>query len=280
MKKQLVLMLILIGLASPSMAQELPQPSPYAEVHQRVGLTDMVVTYSRPHMRDRVIFGDLVPYNEVWRAGANMATTLEISAKTMIGDTEVEAGKYGIFITPSEKTWKVMFNKVWDTGGTGDYDAANDVATVEVEVQQTPAPIQSYTIWFANVNEDKAHLVFMWENSMVAVPLNSPSADLAKANIEAKMEEMKGAFRTYNNIARYNLEHGENANALEMAKKSVEMDERFWNVKVLSEAYAANGDKKMAIKTAERSLELSKEADYKPYIKMNEENIAKWKAEK
>ena len=273
-------MLILIGLASPSMAQELPQPSPYAEVHQRVGLTDMVVTYSRPHMRDRVIFGDLVPYNEVWRAGANMATTLEISAKTMIGDTEVEAGKYGIFITPSEKTWKVMFNKVWDTGGTGDYDAANDVATVEVEVQQTPAPIQSYTIWFANVNEDKAHLVFMWENSMVAVPLNSPSADLAKANIEAKMEEMKGAFRTYNNIARYNLEHGENANALEMAKKSVEMDERFWNVKVLSEAYAANGDMKMAIKTAERSLELSKEADYKPYIKMNEENIAKWKAEK
>jgi tetratricopeptide (TPR) repeat protein len=114
----------------------------------------------------------------------------------------------------------------------------------------------------------------------VKVAINAPSEEMANANIEAKLDELTNVYSSYNTIARYYLSVGNNADALKYSKMSVESAEKFWNVKVLSEAYAANGDYKKAVETAEKSLKLSQEAEYDPYIKMNTENIAKWKAMK
>ena len=281
-KMKLLFSLILLTLVnlSYSSAQELPVPSSSAEVHQRVGLTDFVVNYSRPNVNDREIFGSLVPYGKVWRAGANMATTIEFTSIVEFNGTKVEPGKYSIFITPEADSWRIVLNTVWNTSGTGDYDAANDVATLTAKVQKNAHKTESWTIGFDAVKGDNAVLYFDWAGVRVDVAIVAPSSELAVANINAKLAEMSNVFGTYNAIARYYLETGNNADALKYAQMSVNADAKFYNVKVLSEAYAANGDYKMAIETAEKSLKMSQEAEYQPYIDMNTANIAKWKAMK
>lgn len=281
-KMKLIFSLLLFTLVklSYSSAQELPVPSSSAEVHQRVGLTDFVINYSRPNVNDREIFGSLVPYGKVWRAGANMATTIEFTSVVEFNGTKVEPGKYSIFITPEADSWRIVLNTVWNTSGTGDYDAANDVATLTAKVQKDEHKCESWTIGFDAVKGDNAILYFDWAGVRTEVAIVAPSSELAIANINAKLAEMSNVFGTYNAIARYYLETGNNADALKYAKMSVDADAKFYNVKVLSEAYAANGDYKMAIETAEKSLKMSQEAEYQPYIDMNTANIAKWKAMK
>jgi hypothetical protein len=281
-KLQSLLFILLINLVSFNYldAQELPVPSSKGELEQRVGLTDFTISYSRPNMNGRVIFGDLVPYGKVWRAGANMATTIEFNSIVDFAGTKVEPGKYSIFISPEADNWKISLNTVWNTSGTGDYDPANNVASITAKVLKASPEVETWTIGFDAVKEDNAFLTFRWADVLVKVAINAPSKELANANIEATLAELNDVYGTYNNIARYYLSTGNNADALKYAEMSAASAEKFWNVKVLSEAYAANGQYKKAIEAAEKSLKLSQEADYQPYIKMNTENIAKWKAMK
>lgn len=281
-KTQSLLLVLLMSIVSLTAldAQELPVPSSKGEVHQRVGLTDFTINYSRPNVKEREIFGDLLAYGKVWRAGANMATTIEFTSDVVFGETEVEAGKYSIFITPNVDTWTIALNSVWNTSGTGDYDVANNVATMEAKVMKVAHNTESWTIGFDAILGDNANLYFNWADVMVKVMITAPSKDLANANIEEKLDEMNNVYSSYNNIARYYLGEGNNVDALKYARLSVENEEKFWNVKVLSEAFAANGDYKSAIETAETSLKLSQEAEYQPYIDMNTENIVKWKNKK
>ncbi|MFP5471908.1 MAG: DUF2911 domain-containing protein, partial [Bacteroidia bacterium] len=141
-------------------AQELPKVSPKAKVEQRVGLTDVSITYHRPSVKERVIFGDVVPYNEVWRAGANEATIITFSddveiviskeqnfgpkplrpgmenPKTKPQTNEVihnlKSGNYALFITPTDSIWKVHFNSATDSWGSSGYKPENDVLVIEV----------------------------------------------------------------------------------------------------------------------------------------------------
>ena len=280
MKKQLSLLSILLftlsGLTSVS-AQELPQPSSAAEVHQRVGLTDFTLIYSRPNIKGRTIFGDLVPYSEIWRAGANAATSIEFTSDIELNGNKVTAGKYAIYITPEKDSWTIVLNTNWETWGVNGYDEANNVVSFKSKVMTTENSVESFTIGFNSILGDNAVLSFTWANVNVNVDVVAPSKEQSMANINEKLEELEGAYGTYNSIARFYLDNEDKENALKYALLSVESAEKFWNVKVLSEAYAANGDYKNAIKTAEKSLEMSEKAEYKPYIKMNTENLAKWK---
>jgi hypothetical protein len=108
-------LLILGGLS----AQEMPAPSPAAMVMQRVGLTDITIEYSRPGVKSRMIFGDLVPYNKLWRTGANKATLIKLSTDAKINGQEIKAGSYSIFTIPGEEEWVVIFNKDTELWGTG-----------------------------------------------------------------------------------------------------------------------------------------------------------------
>ncbi len=280
MKKQLTLLSILLfsfsGLSNLS-AQELPQPSSAAEIHQRVGLTDFTLIYSRPNVKGRAIFGDLVPFSDVWRAGANAATSIEFNSDIELNGNKVSAGKYAIYITPEKDSWTIVLNTNWDTWGANGYDEANNVASFTASVNTTDNMTETFTIGFNSVLADNAVLSFTWANVNVNVDLVASSTEQAMANINEKLEELDGAFGTYNSIAKFYLENEDKENALKYSLMSVESKEKFWNVKTLSEAYAANGDFKNAIKTAEKSLEMSEAAEYKPYIKMNKENLAKWK---
>ncbi|MFT6166349.1 MAG: hypothetical protein ACJAV5_001182 [Vicingaceae bacterium] len=258
-------------------AQELPQPSPYAEVMQRVGLTDITVKYSRPGVKDRVIFGELEPFGSVWRTGANSATKIVLSTDAKIGGKEVKAGTYSIMSTPmKEGSWKVAINTDLDVQ-EGSYKAENNVAELDVEVIETTDKVESMTFWFANVNPGSMDLMFAWENTSWSIPIEVDFKAMASKNIEEAIEETKSAFRVYNSSARYNFDNDLDLNkALEWSKKSVEMNATFWNVYTLSLIQNKLEMKKEALATAKKSLELSNKAEYQPYIKMNTDNIAKW----
>lgn len=256
-------------------SQDVPVPSPYSEVMQRIGLTDVKIEYSRPGVKDRQIFGGLEAYGEVWRTGANAATKITFSTEANIGGQEIKPGTYSIMSVPGQESWEVMLNsntKVTESS----YNADLNVVSFQVEAEKSEMT-ETMEFTFQNVTKTSADLVFKWENVSWTVKIKVESQKLAKQNIEKAIKDLDNAYDVYYTSAKYYLDEKiDNNKALEWAKKSVEIQEKFWNVYTLSLCYEAVGDKKMAIKTAEKSLALSKEANYAPYIKRNEDNIAKW----
>lgn len=263
-------------------AQELPRPSQKQSLTQRIGLTDITIEYSRPNAKGREIFGGLVPYDKIWRTGANEATTIEFDDYVTIQGQTVPPGKYAVFTKPmSEGVWEVMFNSDWDQWGTGKYDPNKDLLKVTAQVRQMNDYTETFTINFDNVLGDQAILYLNWANTRVELTVEVNSKSKALENIQKKIKEMENTFGAYNTIASYYLrENIDPGKALEYAKLSVNMQETYWNLKTLSEAYAANGMYKDAIETAEKSLQLAKDAGSTSYIKADEENIAKWKSMK
>lgn len=275
MKKLKLFAIALIAYAGTLNAQDLPAPSPYAEVMQRVGLTDIELSYSRPGVKERTIFGGLEAYGEVWRTGANAATKITFSTPAKVGGVEVEKGTYSIFTIPGEKEWKLMLNS--NTSATeNSYNAEENVAEVSMMGMESDMT-ETMLFYFDNVKNESASLVFEWEKVKWEVKIEVESQKAAVENIKREIAAVENAYGLYNSSARYYLDAGLGAQqALEWAKKSVSISAKFWNVYTLSLAYEAMGDKKMAIESAKKSKKLAEEANYAPYVKMNEENIAKW----
>ncbi|MCB0802925.1 MAG: DUF2911 domain-containing protein [Flavobacteriales bacterium] len=275
MKKLKLLTLALLAFMITATAQDLPKPSPFADVLQRVGLTDIKIEYSRPGVKERKIFGDLLPFDKIWRTGANAATTVSFSTDVDFGGVNVKAGTYSVFTIPGEGEWKMMLNT--DLGASeGSYKAENTVA--EVTAKSLESNFRETMIFlFDNVKDESADLILEWEKTRIVVPIKVAAKEEAVKNIEAKINELENAYGVYNSSAKYYLDAGLDLDkALDWSKKSVAIKSVFWNVYTLSLIYEAKGDKKMAIATAKKSLELSEKANYAPYIKMNKENIAKW----
>ncbi len=253
-------------------AQTFPQPSPLAKVYQVVGLTEMEIVYSSPAVRERVIFGGLLPFNELWRTGANSATTLSASGDMRIGDKEIEAGKYSIFTIPGEREITFILNSD-ASASSGSYDEKLDVVRVKVPFIETKPMMERLQFSFENTMPSGTEIVFKWADRTFSVPVKVMTEKMVVINFKAKQQEYEGEFALYNEAANYYLEMGNNEQALEMAKKSTDMSKKFWNTHTLAKAYVANGDKKNAKVAAQESLKLSKDADYKHYINLNEKLI-------
>jgi len=276
MKKSILVLAFAIATLFSS-AQYFPAPSPLAREYQMVGLTEMEVEYSRPGVKDREIFGELVPFDKLWRTGANSASKITFSNEVNFGGTEVEAGTYAIFTIPMQDKIMVMLNSNADQGGTGNYDESLNVATTEVPFKKSSEKVERMRFSFENVQDDKVDLVFNWSNMMFAVPISVNTADHVVESMDGKMKEIDGLYGFYEDAASYYLANGSPEKALEFAKKSTDIKEVFWNMHTLAKAYKANDDMKMAKQTAMKSLEMSKAAEYEPYIKMNEKMIAEMK---
>lgn len=260
-------------------AQDLPLPSPKAEVSQNIGLTEISVVYHRPGVKDRTVFGDLVPYGKVWRTGANKATAITFNTPVKIGGELIAAGSYSIFTVPGKKEWKVMLNKETELWGAGKYDEGKNVAEFSVKAEKVQHT-ENFLIWFDAVTSGQGVLKLAWEKTGISIPLEVEYLEPSVENIKSEIEKLSSVFRVYNNAASFYLDNNLNPEkALEYAKLSVENEKRFWNVKTLAEAYAANGNFEKAIETAEESKRLSEEANYAPYVKANEKSIEKWKKE-
>jgi len=276
--KKVVLIVAFIASTMITSAQYFPQPSPLAREFQTVGLTEMEIEYSRPGVKDREIFGELVPYDKLWRTGANRATKITFSNDVMFNGESVEAGSYAVFTIPKENEVMIMLNSNTNQGGTGQYDENLNVATTTVPFKKSSQKIERMRFSFENMEDDMVDLVFEWDNRMFSVPISVDTEAHAQANLDEKMAEINGLYGFYEDAASYYLANDKDPQqALEWAQKSVEIKEVFWNTHTLAKAYMAVGDKKKAKEVAERSLALSKEAEYQPYVERNEKLLAEMK---
>jgi len=277
--KKLFLFVCIVALTVSTNAQvKTPAPSPAQKIKQTVGLTDVTLEYSRPAMRERTIFGGLVPYGKLWRTGANKNTMITFSDAVEIGGKSVEAGTYAIYTKPNADIWEVYFYSDSNNWGTPQkWDDTKVAAVVKTKVIAMPMDIQSFTMTFDNVTSDSAHLGMLWENVYVGVPLKFNTDTAVSASID-KVMGGPGA-NDYYKSAVYYLESGKDLNkAKEWINTAIEKRaDAFWYYRQKSLIYAKSGDKKGAITAAEKSMTMAEKAGNDDYVAMNKKSIAEWK---
>lgn len=279
MKKTGLLLLMMGMFLSWSKAQiQTPSPSSSAKVEQRVGLTDVVIEYSRPSKKGRTIYGDLVPYDKAWRTGANSATKITFSDDVVVGGAAVAKGSYAIITKPGMKSWTFMLYPHNSTNWSSYLESDVKPITFTTEAITMPKGInvETFMMGFDNVTYDGADMYLLWDNVYVPVSIKVDTDKTVEASIAKVMAGPSAG--DYFSAASYYLNAGKDLNkALEWINKSIDMgNDKFWVLRSKSLIQAALGDKKGAIMTAQKSLEMAKEAKNDDYIKMNTESIAEW----
>jgi hypothetical protein len=258
---------------------KLPAPSPAAKVTQSIGLTEVTVDYSRPSMKGRVIFGDLVPYGEVWRTGANASTKITFKDDVTFNGTPIPAGTYSFFTIPGEKMWTVIMNKNTETWGAAGYNKEEDVARFEVRPGRNEKPVETLTFAFKDFESNSANLVMKWENIMISFTIEQDVDRIVQKQIKEQLIDSKepATAGTYFSAAMYYKDKSMNLEqALTWMNKACEMrPEAFWYTHRKAELLATLGKKKEALAAAQQSLEAAKknaDGDF-GYIKLNEDLI-------
>ena len=278
MIKKLCILVLFVGITSTINAQiKTPQPSPASKLEQVVGLTDVTIEYSRPAMRGREIFGDLVPYGKMWRTGANANSKITFSDNVTIDGQELKKGTYALFTIPNEKTWEVIFysdSNNWGTPQT--WDESKVAAKTTVEAYVIEAKIESFTIEIDDIKSGEATIGLLWDNIFVGVKFEVPTDKIASKSIEAAMAgPSKNDY--FQAASYYHTEGKDLSKALTWIKKACEGDEpAFWYLRRMSLIQADMGDKSGAIATAKKSMAGAEKAKNTDYVKMNKESIAEW----
>lgn len=254
-----------------------PAASPFSKVMQTVGLTDVTIEYSRPSKNGRAIFGDLVPYGKIWRTGANGATKMTFSEDVTIQGEALSAGSYAVLSKPGATSWDVMFYS-YDQRGFGSYVEKTPDLTVTVEPIALPmVAAESFMISLDNLKSDGASIDMLWDKTWVSLALGVHTDKAVMANIEKVMAGPSAG--DYYAAGVYMYQSGKDVNkALEYVQKATSQGEpRFWQKRWEAEILMAAGKKKDAMKVAKESIALAEAAGNSDYVKINNDNIAKWK---
>ncbi len=273
MKKVFLTLLAALCLFNAEAQLKTPAPSPTQTVKQDFGLGSIELSYSRPVMKGRKIFGDLVPFGNVWRTGANSATLVTFSDEVTIGGKKVPAGKYGLLSIPNKDSWTLIISKQLDVTSPAAYKAESDVVRVDVNTMKLEEKTESFTIQFANVKPTSCELHIMWENTAVSLPI---STDVDKKVMTQIDQLMNKDTRPYFNAAMYYMDNGKDLNqALSWFDKAVEMNAAaFWIHHQRANCLAKLGKKAEAKAAAEKSKELAAAAKNDDYVKLNEKLLA------
>jgi hypothetical protein len=255
MKKTMIkTVLVAIAAAQLSAASAqlvLPQPSPKASVMQTVGLTDITVDYSSPGVKGRTIWGDVVPFDKVWRAGANSATKITFSKDVTIQGTAVPKGSYSFFIIPSKTEWTLIINKN-ATASTDEYKQEMDV----LRIKATPVAVanrERLAYMITDFSEDVATISMEWEKMNVSFKVNCETSKQAVDNIDKAIGSTWGV---YNNAARYYLDRQDYEKALGYVNQSIGLSEQWFNNWVKAQILAAKNMKDEAWRFASKAKEL------------------------
>ena len=277
--KKLYLFLFAGVLSAGTFAQiTAPQPSPLSKMEQEVGLTTVTIEYSRPGMRDRQVFGNLVPFGEIWRTGANNNTKITFSDDVEIGGKPLKKGTYAIYTRPNKDNWEVMFytdSNNW--GNPQEWDDSKVALKATAAVSELPFSMETFTISLDDLKNDSAVLHFVWENTVASLPFKVPTDAKTLASIE-KVMNGPSANDFFAAGSYYHDSKKDNKKALEWVNKAISMQDTppFWMLRKKSLIQADLGMKKEAIATAKLSLEGAKKANNADYIKMNEDSLKDW----
>lgn len=258
-----------------------PSPSPFAKLHQVVGITDVKVEYSRPAKRGRTLFVDVESFGKMWRTGANASTKISFSHDVAIEGKSVPAGQYAIYSIPGQSEWTVMLYKDLTLGGNvGAYDEANELIRVKVASEQMPMSVENFTIHIGEITNNSATIALIWGEHYVPLRMTIDTDSMVMAQIEEAMKNpMASVGNNYAQAANYYLQNGKDLQkALEWMTKATEINPNaFWNIQTKAQILAKMENYKEAIATAKKSLEVAKAApnDF-GYIESNEKLIAEW----
>jgi hypothetical protein len=248
--------LLFSGSIASAQALELPQPSPHARTEQRVGITDVSIDYSSPGVKGRKVWGEVVPYDKAWRAGANAPTKLTASRDFKIAGTLIKAGTYSVFITPSKTAaWTVAFNTDL-TASQEAYDAKKDVAKLTVKPAALAAPRERLLWYFTDTQDTKTSLDLEWEKIRIRVPIEIDTPALVNAAIEKATND---AWRPHFQSAGYLFDSGGDVNrALAMVDKSIAIQSTWRNEWLRAQILWKKGQKAEARAEAEKAQTMGK----------------------
>ncbi len=260
---------------------ETPQPSPFSKIEQKVGLTDVTLEFSRPGMKGRAIYGDLVPFGKVWRTGANANTKITFSTDVTVNGQTLKAGSYAIYTIPNKDKWEVMFYSDANNWGTPrKWDDSKVVVKASADVVPMPMNIETFTMTFDDLTNNSAVIGILWEKAYVGIQFETPTEKAVLASIEKTMAG-PSANDYYAAAVYYKTEGKDIQQAVKWIDKAIAMTKkqpRFWYYRQQSLIHAKAGNKKGAIAAAKTSLELATKAGNSDYMKMNKDSLKEWGA--
>jgi len=256
-----------------------PIASPLGKIEQTVGLTEVSVEYSRPSTKGRNIFGSLVPFGKLWRTGANTNTIVTFQTEVIIGGKTLPKGEYAIYTIPKPDLWEIYFYT--DTNNWGLPEKWNEE---KIALSTSAQPIslnnnvETFTIGINNLDNDFGHLDLSWEKTLVSIKFEVPTSKIANANIEKAIAGPEA--ETFFEAANYYYQSDQNIyKALEWINTAISMRAKeipFWYLRLKSLIQAKSGDKKGAIETAKKSMDLAEKAGNSDYVKLNRDSISEW----
>lgn len=255
-------------------AQQLntPQPSPTASVKQNFGLSAIEISYSRPGVKGRQVFGALVPYDAVWRTGANEGTTVTFGDDVTIGGTKVPAGTYGLLTIPGQSQWTVIISKQTNVTSPAAYKMSEDVVRVKVEPAMLPFSVETFMIFIGDITQNTCTINLVWDDVAVALPVSTDIDSKVMAQIDNLMNKDN---KPYFQAAMYYMDNGKDMNqALAwLEKAAVQQPQAYWVQYQRANALAKLGKKADAVAAAKKSLEMAKAAQNSDYVRLNENLI-------
>ena len=277
-KTALIPMMIL--LAVPALAQQLrlPRPSQKSVLTQTVGLTDVTITYSRPGVKGRKIFGGLVPYGQVWRTGANEATTIAFTDDVAINGQPLPKGTYSLHTIPGESEWTVIFNKKADQWGSYNYDAKEDALRVNVKPRNAIEKHEWMTFDVPELSTDAATFVIDWDNVEVPFTVNTHTTQKVMADAAAALAAAKpDDFSTPLSAATFAFNNGMTAEATKWLDASLAAKQTMSNLWLKARMEAAAGNKAQAVATGEKALSLKTDKDSAELASEIRKQVDSWK---
>lgn len=275
--KKFMLAALLVGSIITSQAQlRTPAPSPLQTIKQDFGLGSIEIAYSRPAMKGRKIFGDLVPYGNVWRTGANSATTLQFSDEVTIGGVKLAPGKYGLLSIPNKDSWTLIISKQTDVTSPSAYKQEMDVVRVNVPVSKTNDRTENFMIQVDNIKPTQCQIELSWDQVKVALTVDT---DIDTRIMQQINTAMQGEKPPYYNAAMYFMDNGKDLNqALSWFEKAATATPTaYWVLHQLANCQAKLGKKAEAKVSAQKSKELALAAKNMDYVKLNDKLLAELK---
>ena len=253
-----------------------PFPSPPQTIKQDFGLSSIELSYSRPGVKGRKVFGDLVPFGKVWRTGANNATTIDFADDVTIGGTKIPAGKYGLLTIPDKDNWTIIITKQLDVTNPTAYKQEMDVVRASVKPMMLKDKIETFTMQFGNVKPSTCELEIMWDNTGVILPISEDVESVVMKQIDDALNKDN---RPYFQAAMYYLDSGKDLNqAVTWFDKAIQQQpDGYWIYHQRANALAKLGKKDEAKASAQKSIELAKEAKNDDYVRLNEKLLEQLK---
>ena len=258
---------------------EHPKASPLATIKQDIGFTTLEVVYSRPAVRGRKIFGDLVPYGRIWRVGANESTKFTSNTTLDIAGNMLPAGTYALYAFPYQDRWEIVFHtntEHWGDGRTA-YDPAEDAFRFELVPETIPGFQENFLITFDAISHNSAIMHWIWEHTRISIPIEVNTSAAMESRIQAALADNPSA-QTYYEAARYYQEKDTKyEESLTYLDKAIELGgDTYYFHRVRSLVLADLGRYKEAVRAAQRSLELAVTEGKDEFVRMNKKNISNW----